>query len=400
MFIIDRYVGWLFLRVVAICFCSLAGLYVVIDFMSNFEEFNTLGRKLPQGMFGVVVEYYSPRVLRFFDYTAGLLAMVAGVFAVTWLQRTQELTALMAAGVTHARAVTPIIAGAIGLAALGVVNREVLLPQYRDALARSAQDWMGTSAQNCRQVTDAETHITISGKSLFLADQRIEEPQLRLPFELRNAWGRQVSAQNAYFKPATDEHPNGILLQGAKGLEELATLPSAVLHDKKVLLSPVDTPWLQAGEIFVVTNVPFEQLQMSSGSRPNTSTWEMILGLRNPSLDLGADLQVAMHARLLQPFLDITLILIGIPLILTQANRNVFVSAFLCLGIVAVFYVVTLICHWAGNNNLLFSPVLAAWMPLILFAPLAYTMVRMIWLPNTPIRSAETQTPSAALASE
>ncbi len=389
MFIIDRYVGWLFVRVVAICFCSLAGLYVVIDFMSNFEEFNTLGRKLPGGMFGVVTAYYSPRVLRFFDYTAGLLAMVAGVFAVTWLQRTQELTALMAAGISHARAVTPIIVGAMILAALGVVNREVLLPNYQEALSRSAQDWLGTEAQTCRQVTDAESHVTISGKSLFLADRRIEEPQLRLPFELRNQWGRQLSGQNALYQTASDTHPTGLLLQGAKGIDELATLPSALINDKPVLLSPVDTPWLQTGEVFVVTNVPFEQFLLSSGGRPYTSTWQMIQGLRNPSLDLGADIQVAMHARLLQPLLDITLILIGIPLILTQSNRNVFVSAFLCLGIVAVFYVVTLICQWAGNNNLLIGPVLAAWMPLIIFAPLAYTMVRMVWSPPRDSRDIE-----------
>jgi lipopolysaccharide export LptBFGC system permease protein LptF len=41
---------------------------------------------------------------------------------------------------------------------------------------------------------------------------------------------------------------------------------------------------------------------------------------------------------------------------------------------VLVFYGVTLVCQAMGNNGYLLSPVMAAWIPLLVFAPCAYSM--------------------------
>src|SRR5262245_40821687 len=127
-FVIDRYVLWLFVKVLAISFFSLLGLYVVIDLMANFQEFSSYGETSPGGLAGVLWDYYSPRVYWFFDLTAGLTAMVAGIFAVTWMQRTNELTALMAAGLKPTRVIRFVWLAAIGVALAGILNREVMLP--------------------------------------------------------------------------------------------------------------------------------------------------------------------------------------------------------------------------------------------------------------------------------
>src|SRR5262245_40563594 len=102
--IIDRYLVLLFIKVLVVCYVSLAGLSFVIDFASNADEF--LGYIRRQGI-GVLPDYYLPRSLLFFDRTAGLLALVSAIFAITVLQRSNEFTALMAAGVSRARVVTP-----------------------------------------------------------------------------------------------------------------------------------------------------------------------------------------------------------------------------------------------------------------------------------------------------
>jgi lipopolysaccharide export system permease protein len=44
----------------------------------------------------------------------------------------------------------------------------------------------------------------------------------------------------------------------------------------------------------------------------------------------------------------------------------------------ATFFVVSLVCQGLGNNYLL-EPTLAAWLPVLIFAPLAFAMARPLW---------------------
>ncbi len=95
---IDRYVLRLYVKVLVICFLSLTGLFIIIDAFNNLDELLALGEK--QGsLVAVLGEYYGARALAFFDRTSALMALVAATFAVTSMQRTNELSALLAAGI-------------------------------------------------------------------------------------------------------------------------------------------------------------------------------------------------------------------------------------------------------------------------------------------------------------
>ena len=73
-------------------------MYIVIDTFNNLEEFLSYADR--QGsLLAVLSEYYGARVLSFFDRISGLLALMAAIFTVTWFQRTNELTAVTAAGI-------------------------------------------------------------------------------------------------------------------------------------------------------------------------------------------------------------------------------------------------------------------------------------------------------------
>ena len=65
------------------------------------------------------------------------------------------------------------------------------------------------------------------------------------------------------------------------------------------------------------------------------------------------------------------LVLMGLSVILRDQNRNVFISTGLCLGLCAVFFAACLACKHLGDNEYL-APALAAWLPVILFGPLAF----------------------------
>ena len=56
------------------------------------------------------------------------------------------------------------------------------------------------------------------------------------------------------------------------------------------------------------------------------------------------------HSRILQPFLDITLLFLGLPLVAARDNRNVFVAIGMCMGLVALFFIVAIACQQLGSN--------------------------------------------------
>jgi lipopolysaccharide export system permease protein len=376
--VIDRYVLWLFAKVLVISFCSLLGLYVVIDLMANFQEFSTYGKSTRGGLAAVLWDYYSPRVYWFFDLTAGLSAMVAGIFAATWMQRTHELTALMAAGISPARAIRFVWLATISVAMLGVVNREVCLPRVRDKLARNAQDWLGDAAKPCRPVWDLKSNILISGKHTFASEKRIDSPTFsQLPKEVAD-WGRQIVGDSAWYQPPIDGRPGGYLIRGVRLPENLAMLDSAQLAGEPLLFSFKDSSWLKPGECFVVSGVTFEQLTVGSQWQEYMSTAELISGLYNQSLDYGSYVRVTLHKRFVQPFLDVTLIFLGLPLVLARGQRNLFYAGGYAAALVLAFFCVTLLSHSLGTNYLL-SPHLAAWLPLLIFAPIAFVLARPLW---------------------
>jgi lipopolysaccharide export system permease protein len=368
MGIIDRYLLRQFVKAFVVFFVSLTGLYIVIDVFSNLEEFLSYGQR--QGsLFAVLGEYYGARALTFFDVTSGVLVLIAAMFTVAWLQRHQEMTALMAAGISKGRIVAPMIAAVVVISLLAVLNRELLIPQFRDKLSRNAQDWLGENARPLNPRFDAETDIYFGGRDTYAGEQRISDPTLKLPWGLEEHFS-QITAKNAYYRPSTDKRPGGYLLSKVTLPEDLSEFSNIRKDGRPVVLMPKDTPWLKADQCFVVSKLTFEHLAGGTAWRRYASTFDLIRGVRNRSVGYGPDVRVTVHARIVQPLLDMTLLLLGLPLVLTKENRNVFAAIGLCGLVVAGFFVVMMGCHALGSNYIL-SPALAAWCPLIIFVPLA-----------------------------
>lgn len=372
----DRYVLRLFLRVLVICFLSLTGLYIVIDAFTHLDELLEIAEQhgsLP----GLLSEYYGARVLAFFDRTSALMTLIAATFVATHLQRSNELAALMAAGVPKARVVAPLIAAALVVAGLAAVNREVGIPAFRDQLMRNTRDWDGRAEKRVDPRYDNRTDILIAGQHTLSAEECIVQPTFRRQPNL-GEFGLQVSAERAFYRHAEHGRPGGYLLVGVQVPKDLSQVASFQLEGAPVVLGPRDTPWLKADECFVVSDVSFAQLAAGNAWRQFSSTADLIVGLHNPSLDLAADVRVMVHARILQPLLDMTLLCLGLPIVLARQQRNVFVASGTCVLVVAAFVLVMLACHAAGSSYLM-SPALAAWCPLLIFAPLARLSLDSLW---------------------
>jgi lipopolysaccharide export system permease protein len=379
MRIIDRYLLRQFLWTFFICYVSLTGLYIVLDAFTNLEEFLRYAHR-GGGVLALLGSHYSFRGIWFFDRTAGLLTLVAAMFTVTWIQRHHEMTALMSAGISRIRVVAPVIGAAIAIAILAAANRELVMPTFREQLTRRPKDLVGEVAQKLTPQHDNQTWILFRGEATFADQQRIEKPDFLLPASLSD-YGRLLVAENAFYKPPEGNRPGGYLLDQVKKPRHLDTRPSLTLDGKPAIITPHDAPdWLRPDQCFVASDVRFEQLTSADAWRQYSSTAELIAGLRNPSLAYGAKARVTIHSRFVQPFLDVTLLFLGLPLVLRRGDRNVFIAIGLASIVVAVFMLVVMASHYLGAIAIFsFSPAFAAWAPLMIFVPIAAGMSEWMW---------------------
>ena len=377
MQIIDRYLLRQFVQTFLICYVSLVGLYIVIDAFTHLESFMEAA-EVEGSLASLMISYYAYQSLAFFNITSGMLALIAGMFTVTWIQRHNEMTALMAAGIPRIRVVRPVLIAAAAMSLIAMANRELVVPCFREELSRTTADLVGAKARELEPQYDCQTDVLICGQSTFAAEKRISKPRLSLPSEL-SLHGRELVAENAFRCPAENGRPAGYLLVDVRQPKNLTSLPSLSLGDRRVVITPHDEPqWLKRDECFLVSDVTFDQLSGGQGWKQYASTYQLITGLRNPSLDFGAGMRVAIHSRIVNPLLDITLLFLGMPLVLTRENRNVFVAIGLCILVVSVFVLLTLTLQNLGSNYLI-SPSLAAWAPLMLFVPAAVWMAGSMW---------------------
>ena len=124
----------------------------------------------------------------------------------------------------------------------------------------------------------------------------------------------------------------------------------------------------------------FDELTGGKSLAKLSSTAQLIRKLHNPSLDYRAKEQVAIHARIVQPLLDMTLLFLGLPLVVTREGRNVFFAMGICMVVTTSFTLVVMGSQSLGEISYwFFTPSLAAWVPLMLFVPLAAWMVEGLW---------------------
>jgi len=375
--IIDRYLLRQFIKAFVVCYVSLTGLYIVFDAFTNLEGFLRCSDEAG-GLLNLLVSFYSFKALLFLERTAGLLTLVAAMFTVSWIQRHNEMTALMAAGISRVRVIKPVVLAAVAVALFSAANRELLMPRFRDELARSSKDLLGDVGRNLEPMYDNETNVLIRGKATYRADQRIEQPNFLLPREMQD-YGSQLSAANAYYHRPNRQRPGGYLLDEVEEPDGLAELPSLRLGEQVVVLTPRDAPdWLKPNQCFVVSNVSFDQLTGGKAFRQFASTVQLIEGLRNPSLDFGADIRVAIHTRIVQPLMDITLLFLGLPLVVSRENRNVFLAIALCMGVTTFYLLLIIGCQHLGAIYLI-DPALAVWLPLMISIPAAVGLAESMW---------------------
>jgi lipopolysaccharide export system permease protein len=359
MRLLDRALFVAYVKAYLLCLVSLLSLYVVIDLFTNLEDFAAHVHGL-KAVLRHVANYYGYKVITIFDQLCEAIVLLAAMFTVAWVQRNNELLPLLSAGVPTRRALRPVLFGAALTVGLGVANQELAIPRLADGLTARRDDPDGSRALEVQGAFEPNL-VHLEGGT---ADRRALEVK---PFYCTLPEGMtgglvHLSAKQAHYLPpdAPGPYKGGWLLTGAAP-EKLESYPP--------VLEPLDP-----GKYFLrVQEVDFDALTRSRNWYVFASTFRLREMLSRPDGRRQPAVAVLFHMRLTRPVLGVLLVVMGLSLILRDPNRNVFVGVGLCLIMCALFFAAIFACRQLGEMELL-HPVLAAWVPVLLFGPLAFSM--------------------------
>lgn len=358
---VDRQLIYSFLKAYCFCMVSLLGMYVVIDLFMNLDDFSQPNETFVEALEHIAT-YYAFKLTLIFDRLCEAIALLAAMFTIAWMQRNNELLPLLSAGVSTRRVVLPVLLAAIGTLGLSAVNQELLLPNIDSFYVEHRSDPEGVKVTGVKGARDRNgTHL--SGKRAYKKDLLITDFTAVVKHQ-RSDTVLHLQAKEARYVPPGDTQFSG-------GWMLLQTTPAEFDVDR---LREVGIELIEPGAYFIHTTfVDFEMMTRSKNWDKYVSTWQLKDLMGHIDSTQLASVAVVFHMRLTRPLLGMVLVILGLAVILRDQNRNIFISAGLCVVLGGFFYGACITCKYLGDFEYL-SPALAAWLPVLSFGPLSLAM--------------------------
>jgi lipopolysaccharide export system permease protein len=375
MTILDRYLLKSFFFNLIFWFICIIGIFIVFDLFTHLDSLVQKGKE-QNNVIRLIGTYYLFQSIPIAMTLSSILGLVSAMIAIAMMIRNNELVPIQAAGISTLRIIQPLIFAVIFVATVSTILRETVLPHFLDELVMEAEDISKDHGVRLNAIIDNETGISILGDQIYRKELRISNPVFVIPKPIAKQLTR-LKAKNAFYRPAKNGQPSGFLLVGFTEIPAVLNGSSLMFQEKAIVITHQDAPdWVEADSCFVVSKVPFDYLAANDAWRQFASTWELFNAARNNSLDVGNRIHALIHSRILQPFLDVILLFLGLPTILSCGDRNVFKAMGISGLVILAFLVVQKSCQYLGANGNM--PVLGAWLPLMIFVPFAVNQILLL----------------------
>lgn len=392
MRILDRYVIVSFVKNYVISFMVLVGMYVVLDMVFNFNsmvQFQSQNGAV-LSMFDTLADmgdYYFYQCFLFFVHLSGIIPVVAAAFTLTRLSRFNELTAMLAAGVPLLRIAMPIVMAALLLNALLLVDQEYLIPNMIPKLVREHGEIHQTGVTNftinfMQDSHDGLLHVAryhprgVAGSNNNLPTMERIDVLERVPVthevdgvsvtDLQPV--AHISADWAFWnaRSQTWDLQNGTRVQGLTVGETRS--PELKCDSYRSDITPEEINLYRSGNY----------VDLLGTSRINEL-------LARPKSYGMINLLRTKHGRFTQPVMNVILLLLCIPCVLTREPGKLKAGATKCLffmgmGLGSMF----LSQQLAGATHPPFGmgldqwTALMAWLPIFLFGPTSVYLLEKI----------------------
>lgn len=380
MKLLDRYVLTTFLKNYIISLAVLIGMYVVMDMVFNFDQIITVQKQVganSSGLFSIlavvkdVSNYYFYQSFLIFVELSGIIPVVAAAFTLLRFSRFSELTAFLAAGVPLLRVTIPIIVASVLLNVFLVVDQEFVLPGMIPQLTRTHEE-LHTSAPSSFRIRSMQ----VGAHSLLIAAD-YQPPTATTPATMeemdvleRNDAMEPVSHLFATTATWDASHHRWNL---ADGRRVTGLLPRQIHSDEQ----PVS---FYQGEV-----TPEEiALYHSSGFVELLSTKRINELIARPKSYGVNNLYKVKYLRATQPLMNVVLLLLAIPTVLTHDPKSLKMAASKCLILTGLAMGSVFLTQQIANNppvGPLWAstwPLLMAWIPLFIFGPMSVWLLTRI----------------------
>jgi lipopolysaccharide export system permease protein len=368
MTLLDRYI----LRSAAINYlialAVMMGLYIVLDLFFNMDEFTEQSEALGS-VLANVASYYGANLFRYFAQLSGVVTLFACMATLARMRKANELTAMLASGMSLYRVAAPVLAFGILTTGLWVFDTEVAIPGLAPKLARRHDDARGEKTYGVWFLEDRGGALLSAQQ--FLPGTGTMRRMLVLKRDERGNFTSAIEAEEAVWEKL-DGHPLGGRWVLTRGLER------STVTNQENSFGPQEMLVKRRVDHYE-SNLDPAKIQLRQSAQ-----WISFLSSRQLSelskRDLPANVAVAVqqtrHARFAVPIVNLLLLLLGIPFLLNRDPGTILSDAAKCLGVCGACFAIA----FAGQSVM--SPdtysALPAWLPIIAFSPLAVVLIDRI----------------------
>lgn len=370
---LDRYILRLFLTNLVILFAVAVGLIVLLDLITNFDEFVQAAQRLGGSGIGrawslvvIAFDFYGPMVFLLYVYMVGLLPIGAAGFTFATLIRNRELVAMMAGGVSLHRVAMPVLViGFVANVAM-IADQEFILPAMASKLGRSrAEIKVGEIRSTPIRMMRDGNGALFTAASFDPKNQMMTNVAVLIREDLGSGrFGRateRISATQALWDAERHgwQFVDGYAIQRNVDADAATSLTARPRREVEFLASDLSP-------IAIMLN-------KRAAFRSLLSLRQLSQLIRNSGAIDIAEMQRIRHSRFSMVVVNMLILIMGTPFFLLRAPSNMLAQS--------VKAAVTCVGAWAGGFVMMqiapgsMPPALVAWMPVVFYLPMAVYMM-------------------------
>lgn len=341
MKILDRYILLTFLQALLVSVVFLVGLYLLIHFFTHLkglEEASTAFAARDMSLVSGLCRYYLVNLPEMIVFFGPYAILMAAMYTLHHLSSNNELTPMLAAGISRARILVPLILATACLTVGLVFLKEGVVPSVATEMAELNRLMKGkTETIEDRLPLFADSSQNVVDCATWDPDRRILNDVHLRSRELPNllSWTRWVWSKDHWMAHGEDGT--------ATSIAELTDLtPDDIVMELNARAR---------------TRLSMFQLSRASDRRPES-----------------LELKVLFHSHMAYAFSPFILLLLGLPFVMKTRRRGTFLGIGTCLFLSLAFFSCTLVFQRMGAQGVFVTPLLAAWLPVIAFGSLGLVL--------------------------
>ncbi len=362
---LDRYILRSLIVNYLIAIGVMISLYIVLDMFVNLDEFAENASE-SHSVIPDIFSYYGNRIFQYFAQLSGVITLFACMMTLSRMRRINEMTAILAGGISLYRVAATVLGFGLATTTMWYIDSEYIIPSIAHKLARDHDDAQGLKTFKLRFLLDSDGSL-MSAHQYDPKEQELHR-LLILKRDENGTLSDIIQADHAIWLPDNPGSNHGVW-KLERGFEIARTSESDTAFDpsEDIRRRVIDEVASDLSPQAIEMRQSAGWINFLSSSRLDE------LGERLDPASQGR-IRHAKHVRFTTPIVNLLMLVLGLPFVLTRIPANVLGSVLKLLLVCGSCFLFTFVSHTFGKNG---TP-LPAWLPIMVFTPIAVFLLDRI----------------------